>query len=196
MVEPGATANLKDLARVPEGLIHDWIGAVLVPDRTLQQALSTVQDYKNHCKTYEPEVLESSIVSRSGNHFHVYLRLRKKKIITVVLDTYHDAHYSRPGPKRALCHSRSTQILEVQDPGTPKETKLPADTGHGFLWRLYSYWRFEEKYGGVVVECRAISLTRDVPMALAWIINPIVRKLPKESLLNTLSATRDALIAR
>ena len=135
-------------------------------------------------------------MSRTGDEFHVYLRPRKKKIITVVLDTYHVAHYSRLGPHRADCHSRSTQILEVQDPGTAGETRLPADTGHGFLWRLYTHWRFDEKSGGVFVECRAISLTRDVPLALALIINPIVRKLPRESLLNTLTSTRDALVAR
>ena len=195
VVEAGAKANQKENMRVPEGLIHDWIGAGLVPNRTVQQALEVVQDYDHHNETYKPEVLDSHIVSRTGDDFQVYLRLRKKKIITVVLDTYHNAHYSRLGPHRAVCRSRSTQIREVQDPGTTREAILLADTGHGFLWRLYTYWRFEEKNGGVVVECRAISLTRDVPAALAWIINPIVRKLPKESLSNTLAATRDALVA-
>ena len=61
--------------------------------------------------------------------------------------------------------------------------------------RLDSYWRFQEKDGGVYVECRAISLTRDVPKGLGWIIEPIVRKLPKQSLINTLTATRQALLS-
>jgi hypothetical protein len=61
------------------------------------------------------------------------------------------------------------------------------------LWRLNSYWRFEERDGGVYVECRAISLTRDVPTGLGWIVEPIVRKLPRQSLINTLTATRQAL---
>ena len=59
--------------------------------------------------------------------------------------------------------------------------------------RLDSYWRFQEKDGGVYVECRAISLTRDVPKGLGWIIEPIVRQLPGQSLTNTLTATRQAL---
>lgn len=179
---------------VPHGLIHDWVGAVFVPDRTVKQVLSLVQDYSNHKNIYKPEVIESGVVSRAGDRFQVYLRLLKKKIITVVLDTYHDVLYSSSGPHRALCTSHSTQILEVEHAGTPKETKSPPDTGFGFLWRLYSYWRFEEKHGGVFVECRAISLTRDVPAVLAWAINPIVRKLPKESLIQTLEATRKALV--
>ena len=70
---------------------------------------------------------------------------------------------------------------------------MPPDTGHGFLWRLNSYWRFQQREGGVCVECRAISLTRDVPFGMGWLIEPIIQKLPKESLINTLEATRRAL---
>ena len=40
---------------------------------------------------------------------------------------------------------------------------------------------------------RAISLSRDVPTGLGWIINPIIRSLPRESLSNTLRETRQAL---
>jgi hypothetical protein len=61
------------------------------------------------------------------------------------------------------------------------------------LWRLYSYWRFQERDDGVYFECRAISLTRDIPIGLGWMIEPIIRNLPKESLIHTLKATRDAL---
>ena len=48
---------------------------------------------------------------------------------------------------------------------------------------------------GSRAECRAISLTRDVPLGLGWAIEPIIQKLPKESLINTLEATRQALHA-
>jgi hypothetical protein len=123
------------------------------------------------------------------------MRLLKKKIITVVLDTDHDVHYRSLDPSRSLCRSYTTRIAEVEDAGTPKEKVLPPDTGYGFLWRLYSYWRFQEREGGVSVECRAISLTRDVPLGLGWMIEPIIQKLPKESLIHTLEATRQALHA-
>jgi hypothetical protein len=83
----------------------------------------------------------------------------------------------------------------VENAGTANERVLPADTGYGFLWRLYSYWRIQERDSGVYVECRAISLTRDVPFGLGWVIEPIIQKLPKESLINTLEATRRALTA-
>jgi hypothetical protein len=95
-----------------------------------------------------------------------------------------------------VCGSYSTSIAEVENAGGAKEKTLPPDTGYGFLWRLYSYWRFEERDGGTYVECRAISLSRDVPFGLGWAIEPIIQKLPRESLVNTLEATRQALISK
>ena len=168
---------------------------VFVPGPTGEAALALVQDYENHKEIYKPDVLGSKLISHDGNDFKIFLRLLKKKIITVVLDTDHDVHYQSLDSKRWFCRSYTTRIAEVEDPGTPKERVLQPDTGYGFLWRLYSYWRFQEKDGGVYVECRAISLTRDIPLGLGWIIEPIIRKLPRESLINTLKATRAALRA-
>ena len=179
--------------KVPSGLIHDWIGAALIPGTTVENTLALVQDYDNHKNIYKPEVIASKLISHHDNDFQIYLRLLKKKVITVVLDTDHDVHYRSRDETRWTCRSYTTRIAEVEDAGTPKERVLPPDTGYGFLWRLYSYWRFQEREGGVNLECRAISLTRDVPTGLGWIIQPIIQKLPKESLINTLEATRRAL---
>ena len=102
-------------------------------------------------------------------------------------------HYFSVDAKRWGCHSRTTRISEVEDVGKPTERVRPPDSGYGFLWRLYSYWRFEERDNCTYIECRAISLTRDVPKALAWIVEPIIDKLPRESLKATLEAPRRAL---
>ena len=179
--------------KVPNGLIHDWVGAALIPATTIPDTLALIQDYDNHNRIYEPEVMASKLISHHDNDFKIYLRLLKKKIITVVLDSEHEVHYRPLDAARWVCASHSTHIAEVQDAGNPNETVLPPDTGYGFLWRLYSYWRFEERDGGVYIECRAISLTRDVPFGLGWAIEPIIQKLPQESLIKTLECTRKAL---
>lgn len=178
---------------VPNGLIHDWIAAAFISDSTVQDVLAVIQDYDNHKNIYKPEVIDSRLITRTGNDFQIYLRLLKKKIVTVILDTDHDAHYRRVDQRRWACCSHSTRIAEVENAGRSDERILEAETGYGFLWRLYSYWRFEERDAGVVVECRALSLTRDVPFGLGWAIEPIIQKLPKESLMKTLEATREAL---
>ena len=180
-------------AKVPNGLIHDWIAAAIIPDSNIQEILAVIQNYDNHKNTYKPEVIDSKLISREGNDFKVYLRLLKKKIITVVLDTDHEVQYCPVAQTRWVCRSYSTRIAEVENAGNPDERVSEPDTGYGFLWRLYSYWRFEERNADVVVECRAISLTRDVPFGLGWAIEPIIEKLPKESLINTLEATRQSL---
>ncbi len=180
--------------KVPNGLIHDWVGAASIPNATVTQALTLVQNYDNHKNIYTPEVMESKLISRDGDDFKIFLRLLKKKIITVVLDTDHDVHYSAVEEKRWFCRSYTTRIVEVEDAGTPKEKTLQPDTGYGFLWRLYSYWKFDERVGALYIECRAISLTRDIPLGLGWIIEPIIRNLPQESLIHTLDATRRALL--
>ena len=180
-------------AEVPGGLIHDWVGAVFIPGTTLEKTLVLVRDYERHKQIYKPEVIDSKLLARDGDTYRLHLRLLKEKVITVVLNTEHEARYYRIGPKQVRSESVSTRIAEVERAGRPGEREKPPGEGHGFLWRLHSYWQFEERDGGVYVECEAISLTRNVPPGLGWVIEPVIRNLPRESLTNTLRATREAL---
>ena len=178
---------------VPDGLVHDWIGAAFVPGATMAKTLALVEDYNHHKDIYKPEQMASRLISRDGNDFHIYMRLLKKQILTVVLDTEHDVRYTKIDDAEWYSRSRTTRIAEVENPGEPDERALPPGTDHGFLWRLDTYWRFLERDGGVYIECEAISLTRDVPTGLGWIINPIMRSLPRDSMVNTLRQTKAAL---
>jgi hypothetical protein len=173
--------NQKGDTKIPHGLIHDWVGAAFVRSVPLVRVLALVQDYDHHQNIYRHEVIASRILARDGNDFQVYLRLLKRKVITVVLDTEHQVQYRQIGERAWISRSRSTRVTE-----TGKD--------HGFLWALNSYWTFRERDGGVYVECEAISLSRGVPAALAWLIDPIVRDLPREALASTLQSTRDALL--
>lgn len=186
----------KKQTNVASGMIQDWIGGVFVPGATLDSALRFVQSYDEHRKHHGPEVQQSKLISRNGNRFHIFLRLRKEKVITVFLNTYHDVDYFTDSPTRAHSISRTTRINEVEHPGTPKEKEYAAGVDHGFLWRLNSYWRFLERDGGVYIECEAISLTRDVPYGFGFMVNPILQDLPAESMEKTLLATKKALERR
>lgn len=178
---------------IENGLIHDWLGMVFLPGATLDRVLALVQNYDDHKNAYAPEVIESKLVRRTGDFFQVRLRLRKHKLITIVLNTDYDVTYRRLSRTRAVSRSYSTRINEVTGAGTAVERELPPGDDHGFLWRLHSFWKFEERDGGVYMEVEAISLTRDVPRIVAPIVNPVVRQLPRESLEKTLLNTRRAL---
>lgn len=181
---------------VPDGLVHHWVGLVFVPGAKVEQAVALLQDYDHHAQIYRPAVARSKLVSRSGNDFRVYLRFAMKKGITVVLNTEHEARFDRPAPGRAYSRIYSTRIAEVQDPDTPNEREQPVGRDGGYLWRLYSYWRFLEGDGGTYVQCESISLTRGIPFGFGWLVGPFVTSIPKESLTFTLETTRTALARR
>jgi hypothetical protein len=183
-------------SEVPDGLIHDWVGMVFIPKVKVAQVLAFIQDYDHSATYYSPDVMQSRLISHKGDDFQVFMRLRKKKAVTVVLDTEYKVHYAHLDAAHQYSFSRSTQVKEIADPGTKSEHALDASQNHGFMWRLNSYWAFEQVEDGVLIECEAISLTRDIPGGLAWMIGPFVNSIPRESLQFTLDATRKALQAK
>jgi hypothetical protein len=180
---------------VPAGMIHHWIGTVFIPHVTLPELLKFLQDYDHQSESYAPDVERSKLLARDGEHFRVFLRLRKTKVVTVVMNTEYDVQYSQLDANRATSRSYSTRIAEVENAGKNDERENPVGHDTGFMWRLNSYWRFEEKDGGTYVQLEAISLTRDIPAGLGWLIGPFVTSIPQQSIVFTLSRTRDRLSA-
>jgi hypothetical protein len=179
----------------PGGMIHHWTGVVLIPGAKLEDVLGVLEDYDQHSVYYAPDVERSKIESREGDHFRVFLRFRRHKVITVVLDTEHELQYFHDAAGRAHSRSSAVRIAEVENAGKSDEReKTPGDDG-GFMWRMETWWRMEERDGGVYVQSEVASLTRDIPAALAWMIKPFVTGIPKETLTFTLEATRKAVEA-
>jgi hypothetical protein len=189
-------AGYESMTEIPGGLVHDWVGGAFVAGATLDDALALSQDFDSHEGYYQPEVVRSRLIKREGDRFQIFYRLLKKKVITVVLDTEHEVNYYRIGERRAHSKSYTTRISEVKNAGKPNESALPDGVGGGYLWRLNSYWAFEERDGGVYIELRAISLTRGIPAGTGWLVKPIVRDMPRISINGTLTNTREALLER
>jgi hypothetical protein len=180
----------------PGGLIHHWTGVVFIPGGKLEDVLGVLEDYDKHSAYYAPDVERSKIESRVGDHFRVFMRFRRHKVITVVLNTEHEVQYFRDAPGRAHSRSSAVRIAEVENAGKSDEReKTPGDDG-GFLWRMETWWRMEERDGGVYVQSEVASLTRDIPTGFGWMIGPFVTGIPKETLTFTLEATRKAVRAR
>ncbi len=199
VIERLDTLNSSDhgkLIPVADGMIHHWIGTVFIPGATLAQTLALEEDYNHHQDYFRPDVMRSKILHRDGNNFTVELRLYKKKVITAVLDTEHEVHYTLVDSTHAWSRSRSTRIQEVDNADEKDERLEPMGHDRGFLWRMNTYWRFEEQDGGMYVECQSISLTRDIPAGLGWLIGPYVMSVPRESLTFTLATTRSAVLNR
>ena len=165
---------------VKGGLIHDWSAEKFIANRTPEQVVKLLQSYDRYRDVY-PEVTESRLISREGNRFRAALQLKRKRVLTVILNTEYEVDYQALDGGGWRVMSRSTKVEEV------------GGGDHGFLWRLNSYWTITPAQGGVKVQCRSISMSRDVPHGLGWAVKPLVRDMPRESLEAMLAATTKAL---
>lgn len=175
---------------VPDGMIQDWAGTTFIPGAHISQVKAVLQDYANYKNFYRPDVMESRQIARQGDEFDIFLRLYKKNILTAVMNANYHVRFGTLDARHMFVISRSTRIAEAIDASHPDAGEQPVGDDNGFLWRLNSYWRFEEADGGVYAECEAISLSRSVPGFLSWMIKGFLEKFPKESMLNTLQGTK------
>lgn len=196
VIQPASTlAGAKDM-QLPGGLLQDWLGMMFIPGASIAGVRAVLQDYPNYKNFYQPEVIESKEISHHGDEYEIFLRLYKRQILTVVLNANYRVHYAMLDAKRMYVTSHSTRIAEVTDPKNSYTEEEPVGDDTGFLWRLNSYWRFEEADGGVYAECEAISLSRDLPLGLGFMLKGFLEVFPKESMLNTLRGTRATVQAR
>jgi len=176
-------------------LLHHWRGAAYVPNATPGDMLALLQDFDHLSKYYAPEVVSSRALSDSGGIVSLAVRFKEHKLLTIVLDAEYEVEARLSGHDRGYSVSRSTHIWQVDRPGTAQERRRPPGEDDGFLWRLNSYWSFARVSQGLQIECEAVSLTRDVPPGLGWLISPIITDFPREKLAFTLRATKKALTA-
>lgn len=177
---------------VPDGRIHHWRGAVFIPRITVPALLDIVQSNPEEHK--QPDVVRARMLSRDGDRLKLFLQIQRKQIVTVTYNTEHDLLYERRWDGFATSRAEATRIVEVADPGTPKEREKPAGDDHGFLWALNAYWRYLQVGDGVIVECESISLSRDIPWPLRW-LSPIVDGIARESMERTLDSLRARVAA-
>jgi putative flippase GtrA len=178
---------------VASGMVHHWSGAVFIPNVTVEEVMARVSD-PNQEDTKQQDVLASEVLERGPGYLKIYLKLQRKKFVTVTFNTEHLVQYQWHGEERASSSSATTRIAEVTDVGEPTESEKPEGNDSGFLWRLNSYWRYEQVNGGVIVELESLSLSRTVPMILKPVVSPLIRSAAKGSVDRTLSSMRERFI--
>jgi hypothetical protein len=174
-------------------LLHHWRGTAFVRGATTADFERLMRDFSSYPRHFSPQVLQAKLLSRNADHLQASMRIVQHHVLTVVMDTTYDIVYGRLDAQHGYSLSRSTKISEVASPGTPKERPLPPAEEHGFLWRLNTYWSYEERDGGLYIQIETISLTRSIPTGLGWAVGPFVESIPRESLEFTLRSTCKAL---
>jgi hypothetical protein len=177
---------------VPDSTVHHWRGAVLVRGVTLAGLVDALRNPHRHGYA-PPDVLQWRVLHRQGDRERVFLRLRRQEIVTAVFNTEHDVQFTWHDTNRASSRSVATRIAEVTDAGEARASEKPIGRDRGFLWRMNSYWRYEAVPGGVLVELESLTLSRDVPALLRPLARPIITRVARESIQQTLGSIRDQL---
>ncbi len=179
---------------VDSGLIHDWMGAAFFPNASINDVLSAARDYSNYKEYYKPTVVESKLLSSDGPCEKYSMRVVNKEVVAeTALDMEYETCYFKIDDRRWYSTTHTTRVQEIRHHDRPDEQELPPDHGSGFIWRLYSVARFEQRDGGTYVEVEAIALSRDIPLALRWVANPIVRRVSRNSMLISLQQMKEAV---
>jgi hypothetical protein len=172
----------------PSGaLLHDWRGTAFAPGATAADFERLLRDVNSYPRNFAPQIVRAGVLTQEGNRMTAWMRVRQKHGITVVLDTTYDIAFGQLDPQDGYSASRSTRISEINSPGTSSERVLGASDEHGFLWRLDTYWSYEERDGGLYLQIESVSLTRAVPTG------PYMESIPRESLEFTLRSACNAL---
>jgi hypothetical protein len=180
--------------KVPHGLIHDWIGAMFLPNAKLDDVMGVLHDYDHYKDFYKPLVVKSKLLERTQDHEKVTLLMMQKAFsVTAAVETENEVLIVRPDANRAYSLSNSVRVQEIANCGQPGEHALPEGQGPGYVWREFSVSRLEQGDGGVYVEIETIAMSRGIPVMLRWMIKPLVENLPRKIMLATLTDTRDAV---
>jgi hypothetical protein len=178
----------------PNALIHDWTGAAFIPGARIEDVISVIRNYDHYKEYYSPSVIRSKSLERApfSDRFSVVI-MNQALVVKTAIETDCQATFHQVNDKRWFAVSEATQIQEVDDFGHPDEHRLPVGQGGGFIWRLATFTRFQEHDGGVYLEVEALALSRDVPVSLRFVVDPIVRRVSRNSLSESLRQTERAV---
>jgi len=174
-------------------MLHHWRGTAFAPGAKAADFERLMKDFSAYPQYFSPQVLQAKILTHQGDHLQATMRVRQRHVITVVMDTAYDISYGRLDAQHGYSISKSTRIAEIDLPGTASERVLSPGEEHGFLWRLNTYWSYEERDGGLYMQIESVSLTRSIPTGLGWAVRPFVESVPRESLEFSLRSTCNAL---
>jgi len=89
---------------IPKGMVHHWVGTVLLPGVALDETLAMVQDYDRYAEIYTPNVEQSALLGREGNRFRPSPRPYPSRLPTVEYPAHFETRLmSRNGGFRWAC---------------------------------------------------------------------------------------------
>jgi hypothetical protein len=189
-VEPFGGLGTQD---APDGLIHDWVGAIFIPNATAESVLAVLEDYNRYYEIYKPVVKDSRALGSTDSGFEFSMTWHRRVLfVNVGMRGWYRSREFAVDARRGYAIADATCIRQIEERNHSQQL-LPSDTGSGYLWRVHSITKYEERDGGVYLEIEALALSRDIPESVKWLVSPVVNRMSISSLETTLKQTRDAV---
>jgi hypothetical protein len=183
-----------DPRKVPQGLIHHWIGAMFIPNVSLDQAMRVLNGYDRYSDMYKPLIRKTSVIEQAGDTVKLnVIAVQKALSVTAAVETDEDIRIARLAPNRVCITADSVRMVEIANYGQASEHAFPEDKRPGYVWRALIVQRLEQRDGGVYVELETISLSRGIPIEVRWLIKPLTDDLPRKMMAVLLDETRAAV---
>jgi hypothetical protein len=182
---------------LPGAMVHHWRGTAFVLGAKVADFERLMEDFEGFPKSFAPQIVQSKVIGRRDDGGRTFIqtamRVKQHHVITVVMDIAYDVEFARLDAQHGYSISRGTKVTEIASAGTKDEHPMSGSDEHGFMWRLNTYWSYEERDGGLYMQIESVSLTRSIPSGLGWALGPFVESVPRESLEFTLQAASRAL---
>lgn len=184
----------RDPRKVPQGLIHHWVGVMFIPNVSLDQVMQVLNSYDRYSEMFKPLIRKTSVVERNGDTVKLnVLAAQKAFSVTAAVDTDEEIQIARLASDRVCITADSVRVNEIADYGHTGEHVFPEARRPGYVWRALILQRLEQRDGGVYVELETISLSRGIPLEVRWLIKPLTDDLPRKMLTDLLDETRAAV---
>jgi hypothetical protein len=174
-------------------MIHDWSGVAFFPNMKAEDIFAVSRDYEHYPEFFHPSVLCAKAEGSGASDRFSMVLMNRAAFERSAIDGEYESKTVQVDAHRWYTVTRSVRMQQINNYGKPDEHRLPVDSGDGFIWRIYSVTRYEERDGGVFVEAETMGLSREVPASLHWVIDPIIRRIAKSSLMTSMRQTRDAV---
>lgn len=181
---------------VANRLIHHWIGAVFIRNATLQGFFSVVHDCDRHKEFYTSVAADSKAFACGEKDQRRSIVWRNRVLfVNAVIQGQYEVHELAVDGRHGYSIVDTRCTREIGHYGRNDKYPLPPGRGSGFIRRLHYIARYEERDGGVYFELEAIALTRNIPAALRWVVNPVMNHCSINSFAASLRETREAVSA-
>jgi hypothetical protein len=182
-----------DPRRVPQGLIHHWVGAIFIPNVKLDQVLGVLNDYNRYSEIYKPLIKKAEVLTRDENTVKLdVLAVQKAFSVTAAVELDEEVQIERPTSNRVFITANSIRVQEIANYGLSNEHPFQEDRRPGYVWRSFVLQRIEERDGGVYVELETVALSRSIPIEFRWLIKPLTDELPRKMMTDMLDDMRSA----